>query len=53
MLRGLRSSPAHWEGEKKKDMAMIRQFSLPSFFVTLSAAETRWLELLVILAKTT
>lgn len=31
---------------------MIRQFGLPTFFITLSAAESQWLELLVILAKT-
>jgi len=31
---------------------MIRQFGLPSFFITLSADESKWLELLVILKKT-
>jgi len=35
----------HWEDEKKKVMAMIRQFGLPTFFLTLSAAKTRWPEL--------
>jgi len=29
---------------------MIRQFGLPTFFITLSAAETKWNELLVILS---
>ena len=52
ILKGIRSSPAHWEAEKKKAVAMIRQFGLPTFFITLSAAETKWLELLVILSKT-
>lgn len=51
ILKGLRSSPAHWEAEKKKVLAMIRQFGLPSLFITLSAAETKWTELLVILTK--
>ncbi|XP_046810029.1 uncharacterized protein LOC124420612 [Lucilia cuprina] len=51
ILRGIRSSPAHWEGEKKKVLAMIRQFGLPTFFITLSAAESQWPELIVILAK--
>ncbi|XP_037811885.1 uncharacterized protein LOC119603786 [Lucilia sericata] len=51
ILKGIRSSPAHWEGEKKKVLAMIRQFGLPTFFITLSAAESQWPELLVILAK--
>jgi len=31
ILNSIRSSPAHWESEKK-DMAMIRQFGIPSFF---------------------
>ncbi|XP_061391279.1 uncharacterized protein LOC133326674 [Musca vetustissima] len=52
ILKGVRTSPAHWEGEKKKAVAMIRQFGLPTFFITLSAAETKWVELLVILSKT-
>ncbi|XP_037825564.1 uncharacterized protein LOC119613607 [Lucilia sericata] len=52
ILKGVRSSPAHWEAEKKKAVAMIRQFGLPTFFITLSAAETKWIELLVILSKT-
>ncbi|XP_065370889.1 uncharacterized protein LOC135963037 [Calliphora vicina] len=51
ILKGIRSSPAHWEGEKKKVLAMIRQFGLPTFFITLSAAESQWPELLVILVK--
>ncbi|XP_069969212.1 uncharacterized protein [Bactrocera oleae] len=46
------SSPAHWEAEKKKAIAMIRQFGLPNFFITLSAAESQWVEFLVILSKT-
>jgi len=42
ILKDIRTSPAHWEDEKKKAMAMIRQFGLPTFFKTLSAAKTRW-----------
>ena len=52
VLKGVRSSPAHWEAEKKKAIAMIRQLGLPTFFITLSAAESQWVELLVILSKT-
>jgi hypothetical protein len=38
--------------EKKKEvMAMVRQLVVPTFFLTLSAAETRWRELLVALVK--
>ncbi|XP_044742323.1 uncharacterized protein LOC123304800, partial [Chrysoperla carnea] len=51
ILQGLRSAPAHWEAEKKKVLGMIRQLGIPTFFITLSAAETKWVELLVILSK--
>ncbi|XP_075170221.1 uncharacterized protein LOC142242518 [Haematobia irritans] len=51
ILKGLRSAPAHWEAEKKKVLAMIRQFGLPTFFITLSAAESQWPELIVVLVK--
>jgi len=50
ILKGLRSAPSHWEAEKKKVIAMIRQFGLPTFFITLSAAKSKWNELLVILS---
>jgi len=51
-LSNVRSSPAHWVKEKKKVLSMVRQFGLPIFFMTLSAAEKKWPELLVILPKT-
>lgn len=51
ILKGIRSSPAHWQQEKAKLMAQIRQFGLPSFFLTLSSADTRWPELMVALKK--
>jgi len=50
ILKDTRTSPAHWE-DKKKVMAMIRQFGLPTVFITLSAAETRWPELIVLLKR--
>lgn len=51
VLKNIRSSPAHWQAEEKKCLAMIRQYGIPTLFLTLSAAETKWQELLVILAK--
>jgi PIF1-like helicase/Helitron helicase-like domain at N-terminus/Herpesvirus tegument protein, N-terminal conserved region len=51
ILNTIRSSPAYWQKEKKKVMGMIRQFGVPTLFFTLSAAETRWPELLVLLYK--
>ena len=49
ILRGIRNSPAHWQKEKTKLMAQIRQFGLPTFFLTLSSADVNWPELLVAL----
>jgi hypothetical protein len=51
ILSTVRSSPEYWRKEKTKLLSMVRQFGLPTFFVTLSAAETQWGELLVILKQ--
>lgn len=51
VLGNVRSSPAYWKTEKSNVMAMIRQLGVPHLFVTLSAAETKWKELIVILKK--
>lgn len=45
-------SPAYWEGQKNDAFAMIRQLGCFTLFVTLSAAETHWPELLRILKET-
>ncbi|CAF1444646.1 unnamed protein product, partial [Rotaria sordida] len=50
-LRCDRSSPAFWELKKKEVMAMIRQLGCPTLFLTLSAAETQWSELIIILTQ--
>ncbi|EPB81210.1 hypothetical protein HMPREF1544_12080 [Mucor circinelloides 1006PhL] len=41
VLQGVRSSAEHWKTKKKKNllMAMIRQFGIPTLFITLQAAE--------------
>lgn len=51
LLETLPSSPAYWQKEGKEIRAMIRQLGLPTFFITFSAAETKWGELLRILKK--
>ena len=51
VLVGDRSSPSFWQLKMKELMAMIRQIGKPDLFLTLSAAETRWNELLVILVR--
>ena len=51
-LTNITGSPAYWEQQKKNVMAMVRQLGVFTLFVTLSAAETQWKELLQILKKT-
>jgi len=51
ILRNIRSSPAYWEARKKELFATIRQLGIPTFFHTVSAMESQWPELLVILKQ--
>ena len=51
IFRQLRNSPAYLQSRKKDIFAMIRQLSLPTWFMSLSAADTRWTDLLKMLAK--
>ena len=51
IFRQLRNSPPYLEARKKDIFAMIRQLSLPTWFISLSAADTRWTDLLKMLAK--
>ena len=50
-LKTVRSTPAFWQQKQRELMSMIRQLGCPTFFLTLSAAETKWLELLRILKQ--
>jgi len=51
VFKHVRSSPSYWKEKSKKVMAMIRQLGKPVFFITYSAAETKWTELLLMLHK--
>ena len=51
IFRTLRGSPPYWEVTKKDLFAMIRQLGLPTWFISLSAAETHWADLLISLGK--
>lgn len=51
-MANITGSPAYWENQKKNVLAMVRQLGIFSLFITLSAAETRWEELLKLLKKT-
>jgi len=48
-LRAVRSTPQFWEWKKFEINAMIRQFGIPSFFITFSPSEINWPELIVVL----
>lgn len=47
-----RGGPEYFALKKRELFAMIRQLGPPTIFLTLSSAETKWLELLVNLKKT-
>jgi hypothetical protein len=51
VLQEDRSSPAYWQHKKKTLFAMIRQLGPAHIFMSLSAAESEWSELLIILCK--
>jgi hypothetical protein len=49
VFKNVRSSPAYWQNLKNQLLAMIRQLGKPTFFITLSANEFFWPELLIVL----
>ena len=51
IFRTIRNSPPYLAQCKKDIMAMIRQLGLPTFFISLSAADTKWADLLIMLGK--
>jgi len=51
VFKNIRSSPAYLEQKNKTARSMVRQLGKCAFFITLSAAETKWNELLVSLTK--
>lgn len=50
-LSTIPNSAQYWQHRKRDVFAMIRQLGKPTMFMTLSASETRWPELLKILTK--
>ena len=51
LFKQIRNSPAYLETKKKDVFAMIRQLGLPTWFMSLSSADTRWTDLLKMLAN--
>ena len=51
-MQSLRGSPEYWKKTMNDLFAMIRQIDIPTFFVTLSAAElSRWPEVVECIAR--
>ena len=51
IFKDIHNSPAYLTRKKKEAFAMIRQLGFPSLFMSQSAAETKWPELLRALGK--
>src|SRR5262249_42153260 len=51
VFKHLRSTPTYLMRQRKKVVAMVRELGTCNFFITLSAAETKWMELLQMLVK--
>ncbi|XP_038132696.1 uncharacterized protein LOC119777756 isoform X2 [Cyprinodon tularosa] len=45
-MQPLRGTPAYWEKTTRDLLSMLRQIGTPQFFVTFSAAEMRWPEVI-------
>ena len=51
IFRTIRNSPQYWENQKKEVFAMIRQLGIPTLFISLSANDLYWSELIISLGK--
>lgn len=51
IFRSIRHSPSYFEQKKKELNSMIRQLGYPSYFYSLSAADTHWIDLIRCLGK--
>lgn len=48
-MQPLRGTPAYWNKTLKDVHTMVRQIGKPTFFVTFSAAEMRWPEVIQVI----
>ena len=51
IFKTIRNSPQYWENQKKDVFAMIRQLGIPTLFLSLSANDLHWAELIITLGK--
>ena len=50
-MKSVKGTPAYWKQFLYDVLAMVRQLGLPTLFFTLSCADLRWKELVLIIAK--
>ena len=50
-MQNIRGSPPYWERTTKYLFAMLRQLGIPTFFITLPAADRRWPEIIEAICK--
>ncbi|XP_057292445.1 uncharacterized protein LOC130621150 [Hydractinia symbiolongicarpus] len=50
-MNSIKGTPAYWKHFLYDVLAMVKQLGLPSYFLTLSCADLRWDELVVIIGK--
>ena len=50
-LKNVRGSPAYWQRVLYDVMAMVRQLGIPTWFLTLSAADMQWPEIIQSIAR--
>ena len=51
ILKDIRGTPAYWQKVHYEVLAMIRQLGIPTWFLTLSAADMKWPEVIQIIAR--
>ena len=51
IFKTIRNSPQYWEHQKKEVFAMIRQLGIPTLFLSFSANDLHWSELIITLGK--
>ena len=50
-MNSIKGTPAYWKHFFYDVLALVKQLGSPTFFLTLSCADLRWEELLIIIAK--
>ena len=51
IFRTIRNSPQYWQNQKKEVFAMIRQLGIPTLFMSFSASDLNWTDLILTLGK--